>query len=109
MSGRKYGHLMLHLIYYTGRLTAAAWLVGFIFFGMNFKARMENVIILTVVYSTSIQALQYSELYDKFSFHFLVLLLVFVTTGCGAATSEKKLKNFDVTFFTAEIFDQYRE
>ena len=47
MSGRKYGHLMLHLIYYTGRLTAAAWLVGFIFFGMNFKARMENVIILT--------------------------------------------------------------
>ena len=108
MSGRKYGHLMLHLIYYTGRLTAAAWLVGFIFFGMNFKARMENVIILTMVYPTSIQALQYSELYDKFSFHFLVLLLVFVTTGCGAATSEEKLKNF-VTFFIAEIFDQYRE
>ena len=65
MSGRKYGHLMLHLIYYTGRLTAAAWLVGFIFFGMNFKARMENVIILTMVYSTSLQALQYSELYDR--------------------------------------------
>ena len=51
---------MLHLKYYTGRLTAAAWLVGFVFFGMNFKARMENVIILIMVYSTSLQALQYS-------------------------------------------------
>ena len=67
---------------------------------MNFKARMENVIILIMVYSTSLQALQYSELYDKFSCHFLLLLLVFVTTGSGAATSEEKLKNFDVTFFS---------
>ena len=84
-------------------------MVGFVFFGMDFKARMENVIILTMVYSTSLQTLQYSELYDKFSCNFLLLLLVFVTTGSGAATSEEKLKNFDVTFFTAEIFDQYRE
>ena len=64
---------------------------------------MENVIILTMVYSTSIQALQYSELYDKFSFHFLVLLLVFVTTGSGAATSEEKLKNFLLLKYSTNI------